>query len=715
MPRRPHLILAIALVVYVAYRALVLYTNFDAVCMPNYELYFGNIGKVLLDGWYGPPLSQYYDNCGGHLVLGLASAPMFALFGPSYLALKLVPLVLGFLALIVIWAIARREFGTRAAGLAVLFFAIGPPTLAKYSMLAKGNHFENLLFQLLALWAFYRLHRFAVGTPARARGLLIFGVCAGFAVFFYFGSLVLLAVLAVMHLLIRGPRGALADLRYLLPAGLLGLSPLIWIQLSGGARPSTFLGSHFGGTGGAQVQHIDRIARLKQLFGDFLPRGTCFEDLGPVPGELANWTYLAVFVISWLALMPRLVRGVKRSLKSFRQGESGSAAEREMRRFQDLKTLPLLGYLPAFILLYSVSRFEFDAYSPPVEVGQFRYLVPHYMFACFVVAIAAAQFIASSKRLARAGWAMAALMLVTQLFSLPVIDLSFERTDLANRYPGYDFRYEKSVLLRDSLVDPQSGARTWDLELLAAQLAEFPRREKQESAFGLGHWMAWAQTMPPAKKASEPRQPHLSLAELCAPFSEEVGIDLARGAGAFLRSTNKEQLARLLAQLIQEDHPLLPFVIEGLCLRSDFPLALRTRAQLRANRALGSLIPANLHYAWRRGQGVVLGRLLTRGIASDVALVQEQLTTEQAAADSELWYGVGFGAAESLGELEAPPTWLVQVAGAGRAATLRGLGAGLRQRLGLEAAAPVFKAWKPSLTPEDRGALEQGLRTQNWK
>lgn len=722
MLRKPPLVLALALLVYVVYRALVLHTNFDAVALPVYEQFFGNIGEVARAGWYGPPLSQYYDNCGGHLVVGLLSAPVFAIFGPSFLSLKLIPVALGFLTLIGLWKITRREFDLRTANLTAAFFAIGPPTLAKYSMLAKGNHFENLFFQLLALWAFYRLHRFAAGSPERRRGLLIFGACAGFAVFFYFGSLVLLALLAVMHLMVRGVRGAIADLALLIPAGLVGVSPLLWIQLSGGARPSTFLGSHFRGSGGGGVQaaEIDRVARLKEFFGDFLPRATCYEDLGPVSGDIANWIYLAVFLAAWLYLMPRLVRGALRAVASFKSTEAGTDAERETRRFEDLKTFPLLGYLPAFVVLYGVSRFEFDLYLPPVEIGQFRYLVPHYMFSCVVVAVAAARLLSVSGLRARAGWALAAVMLALQLFSLPVIDFSFSKTGFGTRYPGYDFALERNVLQRDRYEDPVTGAFGWDMPKMVAQIDEFPRREKQESSYGMGYYCAWSQVMPAGKRATQPRKPGLHLGELVEPFAQDMHIDLARGAGTYLREapgadgSPPARLSRQLPRLLNEDNPLLPYMIEGLAMHADFWLSSKVRQRFRLSRSLGGSIPAELRYAWWRGQGIMAGRLLVRGIEADRNAVIELLGSGTEAGLPELWFGMGFGLGESLVELDAPPEMLELVPEELAEATVRGLGAGLRHRLGLERAGEVFTAWRSALEAKQRGALEVGLRWPDY-
>ncbi|MCB9914262.1 MAG: hypothetical protein H6828_03810 [Planctomycetes bacterium] len=709
MTKRPLLVFLLALVVYLAYRALVLATNFDAVAIPVYELLFGNIGEVTRAGWVGPPLAQYYDNCGGHLVVGLLSAPVFAAVGPSYLALKLIPLTLGAAALALLWRIARREFGTLAACLAVLCFAIGPPTLAKYSLLAKGNHFENLAFQLLALLAFYRVFDAAPGSAARRRALWLFGGAAGFAVFFYFGSLILLALLGVTYLLVRGPRGLAADLVHLVPAFLIGLSPLLWIQLSGGARPEVFLESHFVGEGGTQAAEIDRVARLKELLFDFLPRGTCFEDLGPVPGRVADGAYLALFLVAWLVLLAPLLAGVRRALASL---AAPAEPDGERRRFEALRLLPLVGYLPAFVVLYVVSRFEFDVYLPPVEIGQFRYLVPHYMLACLVVAIASARLVGAGGARRALGWALVGGVLLLDAFSLPVIDLGGGHGDLAARYPGFDFHYERAVLLRDGAVDPVSGETRWDLARLEAQLGELPRRWRQDAAFGVGHWRAWAQTMPPAKRASAPRAPHLSLAELCATPDTAQHVELARGMGSFLGDTGGA--ARWLPRLQAEGHALLPCVVEGLCLRAEFPLSRNVPRWLERAAAEGAAVPQDLRWAWWRGQGLLQGRLLARGVAADVEAVRKARAQTPPEGARELWFGTGQGFGEELGDLAAPPRVLAALPEGARLDFVRGLGAGLRHRLGLQDAAPVFQAWSKQLGEAERGALEQGLRWPSY-
>ena len=719
MLRRPKTALLAALGIYLLFRGLVLYTAFDSVCLPNYELYMGNIGKVMLEGGYGPPLYQYYDNCGGHLATGLFALPLFAAFGESYLVLKLVPVGLGVLSMLLIWAIARRHFGTRAAVLAVLLFAIGPPTLAKYSMLAKGNHFENLFFQLAALWCFYRLQE----SERRGRWLLLFGLLAGFAIFFYFGSMAMLALLALMHLCIRGWRGAFTDLRFALPGLLLGLAPLAWVNWNSNFRPGGFLDAKLGG----EHRHGLGVAleRMQQLVTDFLPRGGCFEDLGPLPGRLAEWLWLGAWVLAFAVLLPGVVCAIARCLRRSESLAEGAPAPRPSR-FEGLLAAPFVAFLPTFVVLFGVSTFEFKPYGAPVEVGQFRYLVPHFMFSCLLIGIAAARLWQSERAVLRAGgWLLALASLSTSLFSLPLIDWSSPDRGLGRQYDGFEFAYLNNVLQRDAILDEVSGERTWDLERLRAQLLEVPLPERVRGAIGVGNYAAWAQSMPPIKRATQPRAPGLELGRLLAPFPVELQLDLARGAGSFLRgSPHARELAakRLrtgLLALDQEAHPQLPHLIYGLCEEPGFPLARNTRAELAHDRWLGQFVPESLLWAWWRGQGIVCGQRLARGIESDLRAVDAYLASSGDEQREELWFGLGFGAGEKTSEGQLPPAFeqrlRAETLGAQtQRAALIGFGAGLRHAHDAARRKALFLELRATLDATQAGHLEIGARWPDY-
>lgn len=672
MRRRPPFALILACAAYLVLRGLVLARNFDAVCLPSYELALGNIAHLLLEGWAGAPLHQHYDNCGGHLVTGILAAPLFGLLGESYLALKLVPVLLGLATLVLGWSLLDRHFGRRAANLAAFLFALGPPTLVKYSMLAKGNHFENLPFQLAVLWIFYRMH----SSPRKERWMPLFGLASGFAIFFYFGSMALAALLGAMHLGIRGLRRGFADLARILPGFAVGIAPLAWVWIGAGERPGGFLGAKLGGEHRPPLGRI--LERLAELWTDLLPRAGCFEDLGPIPGRVAEGLFFAAFLGAWASLLPALAAGVRRAL---RRSSALEGAARERERFDDLKLWPLVAYLPFVSLAFAASTFEFKPYGAPLEVGQFRYLVPHFALATLVFGAALEgglrQAAGARRRLAVA---LSGAALACGLFTLPIVDSSFAHPGLGSAYAGYYLPYYNNVVARDTWRDPATNRVRWDEARVVRQISDLPRAERADPYFGVGYHAAYSQLMPLQKGSAA----GLDLAALLAPYPAEHHVDLARGAGSHLRflaarGGRAEVRAALAASA---GHPLAPAAVEGLCIPFEFPLARTTRARLAETRTLGELCPPGLAAAWVRGQGLQVGRLLARGIQSDVAAALQLAELQRPDERQEFWRGVGIGIAsaaapDARGRPAALDTAPAELAGACRAgfeSELRGRG-----------------------------------------
>ncbi|MDE0892326.1 MAG: glycosyltransferase family 39 protein, partial [Planctomycetota bacterium] len=234
--------LVMALAVYVLFRTLLLYTAFDETVMPQYELYPMGTIPELLSGAGHIPLQFHYDNAAGQLFTGVAAWPLYALFGKSYLALKLVPALLGVGGLIFLHFFLRENFSSRAANIGALFFALGPvPTMMKYSVFAGGNHFEHIPFAIFTLWCFYRLHREHGGSDRR--WLFFTGLAMGFQLFILLGALIPILLLCFVHLGLRGIRGAVKDLAALAPGALIGASPLLLINLATRGRSGDFVGS----------------------------------------------------------------------------------------------------------------------------------------------------------------------------------------------------------------------------------------------------------------------------------------------------------------------------------------------------------------------------------------------------------------------------------------------------------------------------------------
>src|SRR6185436_15102051 len=164
-------------------------------------------------------------------------------------------------------------------------------------------HFENLFFQLLALSFFLKSH----SSAARPRWTFLWALAAGFALFVSMDCVFLVAGLSLVHLAVRCVRQTLRDLRLIVPGALIGLAPLIWVQFASRGTVSGFLDTSF--TAGRE----SFFARILQLWTELLPRAGVFEDLGPLPKQIAASLYLGAFLLAWASLAIVVVRTARAS------------------------------------------------------------------------------------------------------------------------------------------------------------------------------------------------------------------------------------------------------------------------------------------------------------------------------------------------------------------------------------------------------------------
>lgn len=653
--------LCIALIVYVGLRALLLATAFDEFSIPNFEMFpMGTLAEVATLPWRGPPLSAYYDNCGGHLIVGLCAAPLYAVFGASYLTLKVVPLLFGIVDLLLIWDLCARLYGRRAASVASLAFAIGPATLVTYSVLAKGNHFEGLTFQLAAVWLLYRGHE----SERPGRWWSLAAAMGGFAIFAYLGAMLWIGLLAVTHVAMRGTRRGLRDLARGLAPFLLGLAPLLWIQLVTG-RPATVLLNFVGGARPWE--------RARELVVDLLPRAAGYPDLVFLSGTLANRAALLLFLGVWVLAAVTCIRW----LCAARQGPR-DARDADRARFGGLALLPFCLYLPAFVVTFALSTPRFEIYLPPVEVQRFRYLVPHFAFACVLVGAASVWGRRSAEEWQRSlGRGLAHGTLALGVCLLPLVDWTFAHVGDGLRYPGSDLSTSAHALLRNPTHEQGSGRLVWDFERLQRELAGYTPYAARRAAFGSGYTLAWAQAVEHADLGTD-RQPLLDMQRLLGWAPEALRGDLARGAGCYLsrelrNGGSAQRLGAWLESITDEPTARPQEVVEGLSQHIPYWLASRTPEALARNEQLGELVPHGLRQAWRRGQGRFCGTLLARGIARETELVQtigSRLTPQDRSA---FWQGVGTSwASRTCGKLP-DTTSLSGISGRDRATLQRAL------------------------------------------
>lgn len=266
-----------------------------------FEVHCGTIATALVDGldldWATLPIISHVR---GNVVNGLLLWPLYALFGPGALVMKLVPLLWHATTVALAAQLLARHAGRRAAAYAGTLLLLGPPALQKLSLLGLASHLESMLFFLLALGPW--LHMFARRDfgprPAFALGLAI-GGAAFFHVQALLPCLILLGLLLASETPALWPRGLAA-----LGAGwALGSAPA-WFFEGGNLE---ILGASLGGDASAGVSEdlargelartpASKLAGL--LSGDFA-RALEYDEL---PGGLGRVAGVLVAVL--LAALP---------------------------------------------------------------------------------------------------------------------------------------------------------------------------------------------------------------------------------------------------------------------------------------------------------------------------------------------------------------------------------------------------------------------------
>ena len=711
MNLRAHWPLFVACLAYLAFRLIVLHTNFAAVSMPQYELTgIGNLALILSEDITAAPLHLVFDNNGGHILAGILGSPLYAIFGSSYFTLKLVSLALGLLLLILTWKLMLEEVSRRAAILAVFLQVLAPPTLTKYSLLVKGNHFENLPFQVLTLLAFFAVHR-STGS-SRTRWLWVASASAGFSIFVYFGSLALLACLLLLHLLTRGVPKFLLDLRIGIPGFLLGLSPLIWFETQTQGRGFQVMMKNLG----RQRQQLDSpLERFTNLITEVLPQATCYEDLGALTGDLANWCFLLLFCLTWLALTGGLVR---KAIQAVRESAG------ESQRFQALRSLPFALYLPLIAIALTFGSRGFEYYAPPLEVGTYRILVPHIFLAQLLIVAVADRWLASEQGPVRLlGKGVLALTFACGLFTLPIADWSFNNTGIAAASPGYHLPSYNAVFLKNVRTDPETRKRYWQHDQIAKQLDAFQGSDARDVYSGLGFGLSWSETMGgrfrPRLEGKLPFGP--SLEALCAPYAEENHPALARGLGELMRLLyinsvgQRAELPRLIEERAANGHPLFPYFVEGLAIKMGYAQVSDCKRELKFNTEVRPLIPERWRSHWDRGEGMTFGKFLRRALPWKEATLRNflQSRSEGGELSHDFWFGVGWGWVRGRRELDSIEGLLEWLPESEAPNALLGVGAAMRF-LSLEASASELDTELRGLGEEERSEYERGLQWESF-
>ena len=138
------------------------------------EAVVGLMARHVLQGQF----STFFWGSGyGGTIESVLTAPIFFAFGSSWLALRIVPILLSGLAALVVWRIGRRLYGEPAASVAGAILWIWPPFLvAHLTQQQSGFYASGLVFGASLILLALR----AVEAPTRRR-VAAFGFVAGVA------------------------------------------------------------------------------------------------------------------------------------------------------------------------------------------------------------------------------------------------------------------------------------------------------------------------------------------------------------------------------------------------------------------------------------------------------------------------------------------------------------------------------------------------------
>jgi Dolichyl-phosphate-mannose-protein mannosyltransferase len=178
------------------------------------------VGLMVIHALHGDISTFFWGGAYGGPDEVILSVPFFAVAGPSYLALRIVPNVLTALAAVLVWRVGRRTIGEPGAAVAGGLLWIWPPfnlfQLTQMQSFYASNVFYCALLLLLALRIVERADRLRVG---------LFGLVLGLA-FWQTSQIVPVAVPTIVWTIWK-QRAALRHLW--LAASLAVLGALPWI------------------------------------------------------------------------------------------------------------------------------------------------------------------------------------------------------------------------------------------------------------------------------------------------------------------------------------------------------------------------------------------------------------------------------------------------------------------------------------------------------
>ena len=570
------------LLVFLVLRLCFLATNFEATCVPNYELMpMGMLAWAEAEGIPNLGPVELYDNCGGHMVVGWIAGWLYALAGSYYAVLKLVPIGFGVGTLLLIWWSLQRHVSARSASRFAWLFAIGTPALLQASTLAMGNHYEGL-FAHAVVWAAYLELRARPGVLRAA----VFGLMIALGISFYFGTIVLASCCAVSLIWEHGKHA----LRLAVPALVacaLGAIPLVWIEQSTGGRPSGFFAHILDGTWEPDLgRPVERMARFAS---EVLAAAASSPGVAGIPGR---WFDLLFLGLGCLAL--------------------ACAALRVWRVTERFVILPLVLFLPGVVLAFSFSNLGFPEFGRPMEVVGRRYTYSMQLAVLILVSWLSASWSQGGRPWqARVGLTLTALVLLSGLGHIVPERWNLEHMRV---YRGHHVPYVAGAMLRDAFDRP---------DLVKQRVEQLPAETHEEAYFGVGHHLGLIKL-----SGTPPGEMVATLSQILSPYGEAERPAIARGIGASLREwvpLGGAPTAKFKAAMEElSAHPggLRDQVVRGLAMEFEFPTVRRAGANLRRTQRIAAALPEVLKPSLWSGYGRSCRQIMERGLPSDYAILK---------------------------------------------------------------------------------------------
>ncbi|MSR78119.1 MAG: hypothetical protein EXS63_07860 [Candidatus Omnitrophica bacterium] len=348
---------------FLGLRLLLLLTNIESLYWPE-EIYRGTIAWEILHGLKLPLMDYLPDSYdGGSLWNAWLTAPLFKLFGPSLLTLKLTGLLLAFGSLLLLYGWMKRFFGRETALIAAGFYALTSPVLAATSLYSIGSHSETPVWSAAMIWIFYEFIS-EKKIPQKILWLLLLGALTGWA-FWYCSITVITAIVCF----VSWPRMDRSSFR--LPwislgilFSLLALIPFLSYHAAHHFRFLDFIYDAFVAAAAGKSLYPAKLIfiplRFLRLILQTIPFSFCFKSIGFLP---------SLWISGVFAL---LIAGI---LFPFYRSAAPS------------KEIPLKLFPFVFILIYSLSNYG-TFYNFAAIFYSYRYFTPLYFFLCPLLAVA---------------------------------------------------------------------------------------------------------------------------------------------------------------------------------------------------------------------------------------------------------------------------------------------------------------------------------------